>query len=203
MQIKNLNKITTSVIASDRRERGNPFLKRLLRRFAALKSASRNDMAFSLLEVLLASIIFIISIGGIFVTLNAVRKPVADKETALAAAVFGKQVLEAIRSSVNAGSYYSPDATCLGSGNNITCTDFTLALGTHNVSSLPSGLNCPPGFAAVNTCTSVPSGCLVYKVTCGDGSTPTNTNPPDCNPLGTNNDIARQVNLSINWLEAS
>ena len=66
-----------------------------------------NNRAFSLLEVLLASIIFVISITGVFITLTALRKPVADKENALAAAILGKQVLEALRSSVNAGTFYS------------------------------------------------------------------------------------------------
>ena len=108
-----------------------------------------NNTAFSLLEVLLASIIFIISITGVFVTLTAVRRPVADKESALAAAVFGKQVLESLRSSVDAGTFYNATSSRLSLG------------GSHQVS-VPTGSNLPQGTTAA------------YWVTCADGSNPCN-----------------------------
>ena len=159
-----------------------------------------NNAAFSLLEVLLASIIFVISITGVFVTLTAVRKPVADKESALSAAVFGKQVLEALRSQVDArtsANYYS-DPYCSGSGSGIVCTDFSLAVGTHQVpvANLPAGLSWPPGLITLDSVT-YPNGnppVLNYTVLCADGTYTT------CAVAGV--DEARQVNLSINWPDA-
>ena len=76
----------------------------------------------------MAAIIFVLTIAGLFATLNAVRAPVANKENALAAAVFGKQVLEALRSTVNAGASSNYYLVC-----SPTCTDFSLALGPHAV----------------------------------------------------------------------
>jgi type II secretory pathway pseudopilin PulG len=180
----------------------------------SMRIKNLNNTAFSLLEVLLASIIFIISITGVFVSLTAMRRPVADKESALAAAVFGKQVLEALRSSVNAGTFYSTDNFCLGTWPNVICTDFSLALGTHQVilpgpSTCGSSPLCWPSstLAGANSClvASVSTtGCLVYNVKCGDNSVPTGTVSTflDCGSSGSN-DIARRVDLSINWPNAS
>lgn len=137
-----------------------------------------NNTGVTLLEILLAAIIFIISIGGIFATLNAVRAPVANKESSLSAAVFGKQVLESLRFQVSAESNANFYGICSD-----TCTDFSLALGTHQVSPLPSGLNWPPGLAAKN-----PGG-LIYTVSCADGSS------APC----TNANVAHRVDLNINW----
>jgi len=151
-----------------------------------------NNRAFSLLEVLLASIIFVISITGVFITLTALRKPVADKENALAAAILGKQVLEALRSSVNAGTFYSTN--CFS-----PCSNFDLSLGTHLVTPLPSGLSWPASFTNPGP---NPNNGLYYTVTCSVANTQNNANPPDCVDASGHNDIARQVNLSINWPDA-
>lgn len=62
------------------------------------------NAAFTLLEVLLAAIIFIISVGGVFATLNYVRQPVLEKERALTAAIMGKQFLESLRSQISAAN---------------------------------------------------------------------------------------------------
>ena len=83
--------------------------------------------AFTLLEVLLAAIIFVISIGGLFVTLNAVRAPVAQKEQALAAAIYGQQVLNYLRSQVSTGTgYYNTTSWT----NSTPCTLLDLELGS-------------------------------------------------------------------------
>ena len=138
-----------------------------------------NKTAFSLLEILLASIIFIISIGGIFATLNAVRAPVANKESALASAVFGKQVLETLRAQVNAATYYN--GCSVGTS---PCPDFSLSLGAHLVTSLPVGLAWPS-----TALSSANSSGLSYTVSCAStGSTSI------CG-----GDIARRVDLNINW----
>jgi len=139
-----------------------------------------NNKAFSLLEILLSSIIFIITVGGVFATLNAVRIPVANKENALTAAIFGKQVLECLRSQVDARTYYNSCSVVQS-----PCPDFSLSVGSHLVPTTTlnttEGLYWPTGFAAVN-----PNG-LSYSVVCADGSNPCNA------------DSSRQVNLNINW----
>jgi Tfp pilus assembly protein PilV len=148
-----------------------------------MRMKNLNNTAFSLLEILLASIIFIISIGGVFATLNAVRVPVANKENALSAAVFGKQVLEALRSQVSEQAGLNFYTNC-GTG----CTDFSLALGTHNVTHTTlsaAGLAWPSALiAANNSCDA--QGCLIYTVSCADGS---------C----ANAEVAHKVNLNINY----
>jgi len=162
-----------------------------------------NNRAFSLLEILLASIIFIISITGVFITLTAVRKPVADKESALAASVFGKQVLEALRSSVSAGTFYN---SCSSMNANGYCPDFSLSLGKHQVPSgnlLSAGLTWPASLTVANTnvnsithCDTAVA-CLVYTVSCADNNPPAGSTSSCVNA-----DVARQVTLNINWPEA-
>jgi prepilin-type N-terminal cleavage/methylation domain-containing protein len=184
-------------------------MKRHIQRFNYLKYLRNNG--FSLLEILLASIIFVISIAGVYATLNAVRTPVANKENALAAAVFGKQVLEALRSSVNASNstYYNICTT--------TCANFDLSLGTHQVpmpwptncgqANQPACHNC--GQANQPACQlTMPSnirasngggtGTFSYIVTCADGS-----GNPATNTACTTADVARRVDLNINWPDAT
>ena len=103
-----------------------------------MKINNLNSNAFTLLEVLLASVIFIISVAGIFATLNAVRGPVANKENQLAAAVFGKQVLEALYSQVTDASYYNA-CSMTGAGTSASpCQGFDLSLGFHQVTLPPA-----------------------------------------------------------------
>ena len=138
-----------------------------------------NNTAFSLLEILLASVIFVITIGGIFATLNAVRTPVASKNSALTAAVFGKQVLETLRNQVNnqaASNFYS---VCSGS-----CTTFDLELGVHAVTLPTSGISWPT--AAISTAN---SNTLNYTVSCA--------NPYSISVCGPY--VARRVDLNIQW----
>lgn len=138
-----------------------------------------------MLEVLLASLIFVISIAGIFGTLTYVRKPVANRQGALAAAVFGKQVLEALRAQVSmasAANYYSCSVV------SSSCPDFGLSLGLHSVSIATlaaNGLTWPPALTA-NNINGNPA-VLNYTVICADGSGCANT------------DIGRRVDLNINW----
>ena len=146
-----------------------------------------NNKAFTLIEVLVSAIIFVVTIGGLFVTLNAVRTPVASKENGLAAAVFGKQVLETLRGQVNASTYYNTPCT-LGT----PCTDFSLGLGPHNIDQATlalAGLTWP---AALSPPTDTQNGnppVLSYTVSCADG---TGYAAP-CNP----STVAHQVTLNI------
>ncbi len=151
-----------------------------------MRMKNLNNTAFSLLEILLASIIFIISIGGIFATLNAVRAPVANKENALTAAVFGKQVLETLRSSVNAGTYYAICSLFVSGA----CVDFSLYLGLHHVTLPPPG---QPQLTWPSTDLSQNNTYLTYTVSCADGTTTT------CSSTGSDPDMARRVDLNINW----
>jgi hypothetical protein len=135
-----------------------------------------NNSAFTLLEVLLASVIFVVTVGGLFATLSAVRAPVTAKQTALVSAVFGKQVLEYLRSQVDAGpTYYNCTNPAQASPppNGFICTDFSLFLGVHQVpvASFPPSFSIPPNFAAKN-----PNG-LTYTVNCADNSAYPCTNP--------------------------
>jgi Tfp pilus assembly protein PilV len=141
-----------------------------------------NNVAFSLLEVLLAAIIFVISVAGVFVTLNAVRRPVINKENALKATIFGNQVLESLYSQVSAETWNNQCAVANG-----ICPEFSLYLGNHQVpeANLPPGLSWPDNsLKAANTACG--NGCLVYRVSCGDE---TCTDP----------NASRRVDLNINW----
>lgn len=139
-----------------------------------------NSSGFTLLEVLLAAIIFVVSVAGIFATLSAVRAPIANKENALVAAVFGKKVLETLRTQVSAGgaAYYG---ICTA-GCNCT-TVFNLCLGAHSLT-LPVG-----GFSWPTTDLSNNNATLNYTVTCADGSA----------AAACAADVARRVDLNINW----
>ena len=162
-----------------------------------------NRSAFTLLEVLLASIIFVITIAGVFTTLNTMRTPVADKENSLQAAIFGRQVLEALRSQVDSSSsanYYSCSNGIAGTTVS-PCPDFALSLGVHQVNyvtlSNTAGINWPLSPASFITANAncpvdVVHGCLNYTVSCGDGSGTTA-------PCAGGDDIARKVDLTINW----
>lgn len=160
------------------------------------------NTAFSLLEILLAAVIFILSVAGIFVTLNAVRNPVINKENALTSANFGKEILEALRSQVDARTYYAACQT----NNDGKCGDFSLYLGPHEVAVggtyWPAGLSWPStAIAKMNTCPAIPGpngGCLVYTVSCGDGVAYTGGPFPAAFACSSP-DIARRVDLGINW----
>jgi Tfp pilus assembly protein PilV len=143
------------------------------------------NTAFSLLEILLAAVIFVISVAGVFATLTAVRVPVTTKSNQLAAAVFGKQVLEYLRSQVNTSNYYNADCSTHPLH---YCNDLSLILGQHEVSfsSLPVGLNVPQSLYNLNGGV---TGVLTYNVLCADGGLIT------CNVVGMNE--ARQVTFTI------
>lgn len=134
--------------------------------------------AFTLLEVLLASIIFIVAVLGVFSTLSAVRIPVQQKERALTAAVFGQLALETLRAQVNASST-SFDAP---SG----CYNYTnqLALGAHPTASNPALLS--------QTDQNVTTYSMSYTVSCASagGGCPAGYCPAD---------TAMMVNLAITF----
>ncbi len=149
------------------------------------KALSSNNTAFTLLEILLASVIFVVSVAGVFATLNAVRTPVTTKETAVTVAIFQKQVTEALYTNVDSGKnqqnqnmYYG---TCTDINNVVQnpCPQFTLTLGEHQVSSATLqqlGITWPASLQGVNNICGA-AGCLDYCVTCDTGIA-----PPPCAP---------------------
>jgi Tfp pilus assembly protein PilV len=147
-----------------------------------MRTKKLNNTGVTLLEILLASIIFVISVAGIFATLSAVRTPVGNKENALAAAVFGKQVLETLRTQVNAGAatYYGICTTTCATN----CTAvLSLCLGAHALNLPASGLSWP------TTDLQNANAALNYTVTCADGSA----------AVACGADVARKVVLNIHW----
>ncbi len=145
-----------------------------------MRMTNLHATGFSLLEILMAAIIFTIAVAGVFATLNAVRAPVNNKENELTAASFGKEELEALRTQVSAApsaNYYT-DPNC----SNGICTDFSLSLGTHHTSG--SGQIIFP----INYYGNNPNG-VTYTVYCANtGSTTI------CGP-----DMARRVDLTVNY----
>ncbi|MBF0503742.1 MAG: type II secretion system protein [Candidatus Omnitrophica bacterium] len=129
-----------------------------------------NKSAFTLLEILLSAIIFVISVAGIFATLNAVRQPVVQKQRSLTAAILGQQLLESLRTQV--------DASQLTSGT------WPLALGLHNTAA-----TFPPGIPVSQIIQGV-TYTFSYTVTCADGSA------NGCNTA----DTPRKVSLTVTFL---
>ena len=97
------------------------------------------------MEILLASVIFVITAAMVYITINAVRQPVLQKERALTAALFGQQLLEDLRSQV--------DAADINASGNWTGN---LALGVHG----PFSQTDAQGIVYNE----------IYTVACGDGS---------------------------------
>jgi len=154
-----------------------------------------NNNGFSLLEILLASIIFVLSVAGIFMTLNAVRAPVANKQNALVAANFGQAVLENLRTMVSGGDFYNSCATI---NTDTSCAEFTLSLGGHEVSLPIAGttINDWPSTAIAGANIYDGESKIKYVVSCADMSL-------DCDKDGSKPDMARRVDIHINWPEAS
>ncbi len=160
-----------------------------LMRLKNLKNKKRHSLsrihvntAFSLLEVLLASVIFVVSVAGLFATLNAVRGPVINKENQLAAVVFGKQVSDALYSQVtDSASYYGICATT-------PCQNFDLEVGVHQVS--PATLQATAGLSWPTSLTTCNAN-LNYTVYCADN----NSTTPPCSSIN----VAHMVSLNIKW----
>ena len=60
---------------------------------------------FSVAEALVAAMVFSIAAAGVFSTIGSVQKPSAGTDRSLQAAYIGQQVLEGLRSSVDAGTW--------------------------------------------------------------------------------------------------
>lgn len=56
---------------------------------------------FSLVEVMVAAVIFTIAVAGVFASLASSRKPTVDTDTSLRGALCGQQILEKFRAKVD------------------------------------------------------------------------------------------------------
>ncbi len=61
----------------------------------------KTQKAFTIVEVLVAAVIFSITVLGVFSTIAAIRKPAAVSERTLVAAYYGRQVLEDLRAKID------------------------------------------------------------------------------------------------------
>lgn len=68
-----------------------------------------NYKAFSLVEVIVASLVFALAVGGFFSALSTLQRPSTglNDEESVKAAEFGKKVLEDLRKEVHAGTWNS------------------------------------------------------------------------------------------------
>lgn len=155
-----------------------------------------NKYGVTLLEVLLSSIIFLVSVAGLLVTMNAVRGPVMTKENQLTATVFGKRVLEALYASVDNNTYFT--TSCVGN----TSPKFDLSPCTHTINAAAAAANSripwPPPFTQ-NNCNVDNGGNPQYQydVLCSDGSESAGNNCEDTTKAHAME--ARQVQLTIKW----
>jgi Tfp pilus assembly protein PilV len=180
-----------------------------------------NNTAFSLIEILMAAIIFVVTVAGVFATLSAVRAPIATKEQELATVLFEKQALEDLRFQVTSegrGYFYFCQSffATFYYGNPLNdfyygCEGFNLDPGPHTVPLvlLPGDLqtsvnNLPPAVLTANS--SAPCGtdnsgnpgptefCLQYTVSCADGDTSKlYVWPFTCSTA----DVARRVDITL------
>ncbi|NTV28882.1 MAG: prepilin-type N-terminal cleavage/methylation domain-containing protein [Candidatus Omnitrophica bacterium] len=67
--------------------------------------------AFSMVEVLVAAVVFSIGAAGVLIAVSRSRSPVADSDRRVQAAVYGKQVLARLRAGVSANTWTGPDWT--------------------------------------------------------------------------------------------
>ena len=70
-----------------------------------MRFSLKSQQAFSLVEVLVASMVFILAVAGVLATLSAVRQPASTAERELKAAIVGQQVLEEMRVKVDANDW--------------------------------------------------------------------------------------------------
>ncbi len=66
---------------------------------------------FTIVEVVISSLIFVIAVAGIFASINLLRKPAEDTTDKINAAFVGKEILEGLRKQVDAASWQTGDLT--------------------------------------------------------------------------------------------
>jgi Tfp pilus assembly protein PilV len=89
-----------------------------------MKELRRNSSGFSMMEALVASMVFAIGVVGVFTTMSAQKVPSAQADKRVMAAQAAKRFLEGLRGRVDAATY---DSGALAVGN------YTVSLGTYTV----------------------------------------------------------------------
>lgn len=84
-----------------------------------------NKRGSSLIEVIVAGSVFVLSIAGFYTAMNAARKPVEDSQKSMVASRLAKEILESMRVDVTGTLWADPNAT------------WSLKLGTWNVPGYP------------------------------------------------------------------
>ena len=67
--------------------------------------SQKKQSGFSLVEVMVASLIFALSIAGIMATVSALNRPATQTSREVIAAMLGEQLLEKFRKEVNASNW--------------------------------------------------------------------------------------------------
>jgi len=80
------------------------------------------ETGFTMIEVIVASLVFAIAAAGIFATSAALNRPSEVSDEKLKAAFLGKQILESLRTAVNDDTWMDPSSD--------------LALGSHPAANL-------------------------------------------------------------------
>ena len=101
-------------------------MKNILKKFG-------KSCGFSLVEVTVAALIFVIAAVGIISTVAVLRTPSRSYETGIPAAYYGQNILDNLRSSVDQRTWANPDLAVnpLAPGNH-TIAPVTIANTTYN-----------------------------------------------------------------------
>lgn len=101
--------------------------------------------AFTITEVIIATIIFSLAMAGVFSSIANLRAPSVESSQEVTAAFIGKRVLDDLRSSVNAESWNDPATGKLLPGTTYPITPVVVSgktyNGTYSVSPDPDGTN--------------------------------------------------------------
>lgn len=82
---------------------------------------------FSLMEGLMASLVFAIAVVGVFATLAAVKRPTVETDKSFAAAKCTQQILESLRAKVDQRNYDSGELSINAPGSPHTLSNAQLA----------------------------------------------------------------------------
>ena len=118
----------------------------------------KNSCGFTLVEVIISSVIFSIAAVGLFSTFTAMREASARSERRLQAAYYEKQLLEDLRAKVDQGIWGSGAAPLWGPGGEMNC-DVTWRNWPAGWMGAPNPLFAAPYSATVQyRCTQIPGG---------------------------------------------
>ena len=71
--------------------------------------ASAHTHGFTIVETVVAAVIFLLAVGGVFAALGGIVKPSTRSDRSLQAAYIGQQVLEGLRVKVEEGTWDSAE----------------------------------------------------------------------------------------------